>query len=210
MLQINADRLWQSLMDLARIGATEKGGVRRLTLSDEDRRGRDRFVQWCREANLAIEIDGIGNIFARRPGTDPALPPVAIGNWAFDTGRRSCYLIWSVALAALLAPTLNLKGAHVSNDRTLNEVANNGPLSLFAAIWTNNLDYAAFYKTMPRNEAYQRARRRKCRPLPRLRHQRGFFPRRHQDALGLGERTRQPQRAGIPGAGRRRGLEAGL
>ena len=80
MISVNSSRLWQSLMDLARIGATEKGGVRRLTLTEEDRRGRDQFVAWCREAGLAIEVDGIGNIFARRAGTDPAAAPVVIGS----------------------------------------------------------------------------------------------------------------------------------
>ena len=80
MLSVNSARLWQSLMDLARIGATDKGGVRRLTLTDVDRRGRDQFVAWCREAGMSIEVDGIGNIFARRAGTDPALPPVAMGS----------------------------------------------------------------------------------------------------------------------------------
>ena len=80
MLAVNSSRLWQSLMDLARIGATAKGGVRRLTLTDVDRQGRDCFVGWCREAGLSIEIDGIGNIFARRPGADPSLPPVTIGS----------------------------------------------------------------------------------------------------------------------------------
>lgn len=67
-------------MDLARIGATEKGGVRRLTLTEADRRGRDQFVKWCREARLDIEVDGIGNIFARRAGTETGLAPVAIGS----------------------------------------------------------------------------------------------------------------------------------
>ena len=80
MLQINAGRLWQSLMDLAKIGATDKGGVRRLTLTDVDRQGRDQFVRWCKEAGLAVEVDGIGNIFARRAGADPAAPPVAMGS----------------------------------------------------------------------------------------------------------------------------------
>jgi N-carbamoyl-L-amino-acid hydrolase len=80
MLQINANRLWQSLMDLAQIGATDKGGVRRLTLTDVDKRGRDQFVAWCREAGLAVEIDGIGNIFGRRAGKDPAAAPVAMGS----------------------------------------------------------------------------------------------------------------------------------
>jgi N-carbamoyl-L-amino-acid hydrolase len=79
-MKINAGRLWQSLMDLAQIGATDKGGVRRLTLTDVDRRGRDQFVQWCKEAGLGIEIDGIGNIFARRAGSDASLPPVVMGS----------------------------------------------------------------------------------------------------------------------------------
>ena len=80
MLQINADRLWQSLMDLAKIGATEKGGVRRLTLTDVDRQGRDLFVHWCKEAGLHIEVDAIGNIFARRAGTEAGALPVAMGS----------------------------------------------------------------------------------------------------------------------------------
>ena len=80
MLEINANRLWQSLMDLARIGATDKGGVRRLTLTDTDRLGRDQFVAWCREAGLSVEVDGIGNIFGRRAGAEPDAPPVAMGS----------------------------------------------------------------------------------------------------------------------------------
>ena len=80
MLQINPDRLWQSLMDLAQIGATDKGGVRRLTLTDTDRRGRDQFVAWCKEAGMAIDVDGIGNIFGRRAGTEPGALPVAVGS----------------------------------------------------------------------------------------------------------------------------------
>jgi len=79
-LRIDGKRLWQSLMDLAQIGATPKGGVRRLTLTDEDRRARDLFCRWAREAGLAVEVDGIGNLFARRAGTDPSLPPVAMGS----------------------------------------------------------------------------------------------------------------------------------
>nr|HET7860493.1 Zn-dependent hydrolase [Caldimonas sp.] len=80
MSKINSQRLWDALMELARIGATAKGGVRRLALSDEDRRGRDCFVGWCRAAGLAVEVDAIGNIFARRAGTVADLPPVAIGS----------------------------------------------------------------------------------------------------------------------------------
>lgn len=79
-LRINADRLWRSLMELARIGATPKGGVRRLTLTEEDQAARDLFACWAREAGLAVEVDAIGNIFARRAGADPAAAPVAMGS----------------------------------------------------------------------------------------------------------------------------------
>jgi len=77
---VDGKRLWQSLMDLAKIGATDKGGVRRITLTEVDRQGRDQFVRWCKEAGMSIEIDGIGNIFARRAGSEPGLPPVAVGS----------------------------------------------------------------------------------------------------------------------------------
>ncbi len=79
-LRINPTRLWDSLMELARIGATPKGGVKRLTLTEEDRRARDLFCQWGREAGLAVAIDGVGNLFARRAGTEPGVPPVAMGS----------------------------------------------------------------------------------------------------------------------------------
>ncbi|MBI2748718.1 MAG: Zn-dependent hydrolase [Burkholderiales bacterium] len=77
---INGPRLWRSLMDLASIGATAKGGVRRVTLTEADRQGRDQFVSWAREAGLAVGVDAIGNIFARRPGTEPGAAPVVMGS----------------------------------------------------------------------------------------------------------------------------------
>ncbi|GAB3436967.1 Zn-dependent hydrolase [Massilia solisilvae] len=79
-LRINGQRLWNSLMDLARIGATEKGGVKRLALSDLDRQGRDLVVQWGREAGLSVTVDQIGNVFMRREGRNPSLPPVVTGS----------------------------------------------------------------------------------------------------------------------------------
>ncbi len=79
-VRIDGQRLWQSLMELARIGATEKGGVRRLALTDQDRAGRDLFVRWCEQAGCAVSVDRVGNIFARRPGRDEARPPVMVGS----------------------------------------------------------------------------------------------------------------------------------
>src|SRR5437016_8962687 len=78
--QIHGERLWSSLMELALIGATPKGGVRRVTLTEADREGRDLFARWCREAGLELRIDAIGNMFARRPGADPAAAPVLMGS----------------------------------------------------------------------------------------------------------------------------------
>jgi N-carbamoyl-L-amino-acid hydrolase len=79
-LKIDADRLWQSLMDLARIGATPLGGVRRITLTDLDRQGRDRVVAWFEAAGLEVRVDPIGNIFGRRAGRDPKRPPIVAGS----------------------------------------------------------------------------------------------------------------------------------
>jgi N-carbamoyl-L-amino-acid hydrolase len=79
-LRVNGPRLWDSLMELARIGATPKGGVCRLTLTDLDRQGRDLVSRWGREAGLTVTIDRIGNGFMRRAGRNPALPPVVMGS----------------------------------------------------------------------------------------------------------------------------------
>lgn len=79
-LSINGDRLWQSLMDMAVIGATEKGGSRRLALTDLDREARDLFVSWCEDAGCSVRVDAMGNIFARRAGRDDSLPPVVTGS----------------------------------------------------------------------------------------------------------------------------------
>ena len=76
----NKDRLWSTHMDLAKIGATPGGGVGRLALTDLDRQARDLFVSWCREAGCAVRVDRIGNIFARRAGTDESLSPVMTGS----------------------------------------------------------------------------------------------------------------------------------
>ena len=78
--QIDARRLWDSLMGFAEIGATTKGGVRRLTLTDTDKRGRDRFRAECEQLGLTVRVDAIGNMFARRPGRDPTRPPVLFGS----------------------------------------------------------------------------------------------------------------------------------
>ena len=79
-LRIDQARLWDSLMEMARIGGTPKGGCNRLTLTDLDKQGRTLFIGWCEAAGLRVSIDRMGNLFARRPGLDDTLPPVLMGS----------------------------------------------------------------------------------------------------------------------------------
>ena len=78
--KVDGDRLWRSLMALAEIGATPKGGVRRLALTDEDRCARDLFAGWAGAAGCTVSVDRIGNLFARRAGRDESLAPVVSGS----------------------------------------------------------------------------------------------------------------------------------
>jgi beta-ureidopropionase / N-carbamoyl-L-amino-acid hydrolase len=78
--RIDGKRLWDLLMSMAEIGATPKGGVRRLTLTEVDKRGRDRFRAECEAAGLTVRVDAIGNMFARRTGRDPNRLPVLFGS----------------------------------------------------------------------------------------------------------------------------------
>ncbi|MBM3546795.1 MAG: Zn-dependent hydrolase [Alphaproteobacteria bacterium] len=79
-LAIDGDRLWKSLMEMAKIGATAKGGNARLAATDLDREGRDLFVSWAKEAGCTVSVDRIGNVFIRRPGRDGNRPPVVTGS----------------------------------------------------------------------------------------------------------------------------------
>jgi N-carbamoyl-L-amino-acid hydrolase len=78
--EIDGQRLWRSLMEMAEVGALPGGGCCRLALSDADRDGRDLFVRWCREAGCEVAVDRVGNIFARRPGSDAGAAAVATGS----------------------------------------------------------------------------------------------------------------------------------
>ena len=79
-LRIDGVRLWNSLMELARIGATPKGGVCRLALTDLDKQGRDLVLSWAVQAGMSVRIDKIGNAFMRRAGRNDHLPPVVTGS----------------------------------------------------------------------------------------------------------------------------------
>jgi beta-ureidopropionase / N-carbamoyl-L-amino-acid hydrolase len=79
-LQINPQRLWDSLMETARIGAAPKGGICRLTLTDLDRQVRDWFKTQCEALGCTVAVDEVGNMFARRPGKNASLAPIAMGS----------------------------------------------------------------------------------------------------------------------------------
>ena len=79
-LRINPDRLWDSLMEMAKIGPGVAGGNNRQTLTDEDGEGRHLFRRWCESAGMTVGVDQIGNMFATRPGEDPAALPVYMGS----------------------------------------------------------------------------------------------------------------------------------
>ncbi len=79
-MRINADRLWDALMEMAKIGPGIAGGNNRQTLTDEDSEGRKLFQKWCEDAGMTMGVDTMGNMFATRPGEDPDALPVYVGS----------------------------------------------------------------------------------------------------------------------------------
>ena len=124
-LRIDGDRLWSSLMAMAKIGATARGGCNRQALTEADRAGRDLFVAWCQAAGCTVSVDKIGNLFARREGRDPAALPVLMGSH-LDTqptgGRRD-----------------GVYGARAGLEvvRTLEDLGQVTERPLIVACWTN-------------------------------------------------------------------------
>ena len=124
-LRTDSDRLWQSLMELAEIGATDKGGVCRLALTDLDKQGRDLFVSWCKAEGMDVRIDVIGNIFARRAGTDPTRTAVATGSH-IDTQPTGGKFDGNFGVLA---------GLEVVRTLNANGIATAAPIEVIA--WTN-------------------------------------------------------------------------
>ena len=124
-LQVHSARLWDSLMDLAQIGATPKGGVRRLALTALDRQARDLVCSWFRDAGLSLRIDQIGNVFARREGTDPSLAAVATGSH-IDTQPSGGKFDGNYGVLAGLEVVRCLNDAAISTKRAIE-----------ICIWTN-------------------------------------------------------------------------
>ena len=79
-IKTNGERLWDSLMEMAKIGPGERGGSRRLALTDADIAGRNLFREWAADAGCTFRLDTMGNLFARREGKNPGAPPVVSGS----------------------------------------------------------------------------------------------------------------------------------
>ncbi|MEL0613075.1 Zn-dependent hydrolase [Marinomonas arenicola] len=124
-IKVNGARLWQSLMDLAEVGATPLGGNCRLALTDEDKTGRDLVIGWFRDEGMSIRIDQIGNIFARREGRQADLAPVMCGSH-IDTQPTGGRFDGNYGVLA---------GLEVI--RTLNEQKITTEHPIDVAIWTN-------------------------------------------------------------------------
>lgn len=124
-VSINPDRLWSRLMDMAEVGATPAGGSNRQTLTDDDKAGRDLFTKWAEQAGCSIELDAVGNLFARRPGTDPDAPPVMLGSHldTQPTGGR---------FDGVYGVLGGLEVVEALNDRS---IQTQGPIEV--AVWTN-------------------------------------------------------------------------
>jgi N-carbamoyl-L-amino-acid hydrolase len=124
-LHVDPDRLWSDLVTLGAIGALPHGGCDRLALTDADRDGRNLFAHWCREAGLSLTVDAMGNMFARREGGDPSLPPVFAGSH-LDTQQPGGKFDGPLGVLAALAAVRALDGAGIVTRRAI-EVVN----------WTN-------------------------------------------------------------------------
>jgi N-carbamoyl-L-amino-acid hydrolase len=124
-IRINGQRLWDSLMVMAEIGATQRGGCNRQALTDEDKQGRDLFANWCRDAGFTVSVDEMGNMFARRPGRNANAPSVITGSHldTQPTGGKFDGVYGVLAGLEVL--------------RTLNEAGVETEAPLEVVVWTN-------------------------------------------------------------------------
>ncbi|KPF46459.1 Zn-dependent hydrolase [Rhizobium sp. AAP43] len=155
-LRVNGDRLWDMLMDMAKIGPGIAGGNNRQTLTDEDAEGRRLFQRWCEDAGLTMGVDTMGNMFMTRAGTDPDALPVYIGSH-LDTqptgGKYDGVLGVLAGLEVVRSMNdLNIKTKHpiVVTNWTNEEGARFAPAMLASGVFAGVLtqDYAYARKDM--------------------------------------------------------------
>lgn len=119
--RVNGERLWESLMALAEIGATPKGGCCRLTLTDLDRQGRDLVISWAQAAGMRVTVDKIGNVFMRREGRNPALPPIVSGSH-IDTQPTGGKFDGNYGVLAALEVVRTLNDRHIETEAPIEVV----------------------------------------------------------------------------------------
>ena len=145
MVATNGERLWDSLMEMARIGATEKGGVNRVAFTDLDRHARDLFRDWAEEAGCSVRVDPFGNMFARREGLDPDAPVVMVGSHldSQPTGGRFDG-VWGVLAGLEVVRSLNDAGVQTQAPiEVVNWTNEEGYIfrpMIGSAVWTGLLD----------------------------------------------------------------------
>lgn len=155
-LRVNGDRLWDMLMDMAKIGPGVAGGNNRQTLTDEDAEGRRLFQRWCEDAGLTMGVDTMGNMFMTRAGTDPDALPVYIGSHldTQPTGGKYDGVLGVLAGLEVVRSLndLNIKTKHpiVVTNWTNEEGARFAPAMLASGVFAGVLtqDYAYARKDM--------------------------------------------------------------
>jgi len=156
-LRVNGDRLQESLEEMAKIGGTPNGGVQRLTLSDEDKRARDLFVEWLREMDLEIWVDEMGNIFGKREGKHSDLASVMSGSHVDSQpkgGRFDGILGVMGALEVLRTiheNKIETERPIVIVDWTNEEGSRFAPAMLASGVWAGALDRDWAYNRMDIN-----------------------------------------------------------
>ena len=146
-LQIDSERLWASIHETAKFGATPKGGVRRLTLGTEDKHVRDWFCAACRAAGCEVHIDALGSIFAVRPGRDPSKLPIGIGSH-LDTQPTGGKYDGVLGTLAALEVVHTLNGLDIETEAPICLVNwTNEEGSRFAPAVMGSAAYAGLYST---------------------------------------------------------------
>ncbi|MEN1679590.1 MAG: Zn-dependent hydrolase [Planctomycetota bacterium] len=145
-LLVNGDRLWQSLMEAAQVGATPRGGCNRQALTDGDREVRQLFTHWCEAAGLTVRVDQMGNMFARRKGASNDLPPVVAGSH-LDTQPTVGKFdgVFGVLGALEVVRTLNDAGVETTHpieivNWTNEEGARFPPAMVASGVWCGEFD----------------------------------------------------------------------
>jgi N-carbamoyl-L-amino-acid hydrolase len=124
-LQIDSARLWNTIHETAKFGATPKGGVRRLTLGPEDKQVRDWFRKRCEEAGLEVHVDALGSMFGLRKGRDMSKPPIGLGSHldTQPTGGKFDGVLGTLAALEVV--------------RTLNDASIETEMPICICNWTN-------------------------------------------------------------------------